>query len=243
MTRVALVYPLFVATLAFLIFLAVAWSWENSLIPAYERLRIGENLPLAGVGFFGRTAQYWLLAPPLVLGVIVGGMWWRSRRVQWRIRSGEVRNWATPGRLLRCGRLSTFAEVLALLIDQRVPLGEAVVLAGEASGDARISNWAANFAARLELGEPPAEIGDARGALPPLLAWRMAAGTRGGELSSIMRRAADEYRREADRLHARLSVSVPLIFAGVIGGGATLLYAFAVLAPWAITMYQLATND
>jgi type II secretory pathway component PulF len=144
--------------------------------------------------------------------------------------------------LLRCGRLSTFAEVLSLLIEQRVPLAEAVVLAGDASGDARITKWAVNFATRLEQGRPPAEIGDARGALPPLLAWRMSAGLRRGELSSVMRRAAEEHRREADRLQARLSVSTPLIFSGVIGGGAILLYALAVLAPWAVTMYQLATS-
>jgi general secretion pathway protein F len=239
MTRLALVYPVFVATLAFLFFLLVAWIWEGSVYPAYQRFQLADNMPLELIAQVGRGAKYWLAAPPLVLGVVFGGLWWRSRRLRWTDRGGEAPRWATSARLLRCGRLAAFADVLALLVTEQVPLSEAAVLAADASGDARLSQWARGFAERLQRGEPPAGIGDSRGALPPRLAWRIAAACRRGNLASAMRRAADDYRREAERLYSRLTVQIPLTFTVLIGGVATALYAFSVILPWTITLLQL----
>ncbi|MGE5191602.1 MAG: type II secretion system F family protein [Deltaproteobacteria bacterium] len=57
------------------------------------------------------------------------------------------------GPLVRWLGLSRFSPILSLLIESRVPLDEALLLAGEASGDAEIRHDCRELAARLQSGK------------------------------------------------------------------------------------------
>ena len=49
--------------------------------------------------------------------------------------------------------MATFADILSLLVRQQVPLGQALLLAAEASGDVGLRQVSQNVADRLESGE------------------------------------------------------------------------------------------
>jgi general secretion pathway protein F len=239
LTWLSLVYPLFVLALAYVLFVFTAGNWATSIWPAYERFQLGPNAPLDFVARLGRTAGTWAVWPPLVLGLVVAGCWLRSRRVRWSSRGGRLGRWPTPGKLLQLGRLATFADVLSLLVRERVPLAQAVPLAGDASGDARLAAGARELSQRLMRGESPDKLVAAAGAIPPLLAWRIAAGSQRGDLASLLQRAAAGYRRKAQRTYDTLTLSLPLLLTATIGGSAVLLYALSVVVPWAITLLHL----
>ena len=79
-----------------------------------------------------------------------------------------MRGMPTVAKLLHAGRMATFADVLAMMVDQRVPLDEAVVLSAEASGDRILKEASAGLAESIRSGTQRAEVSPA---FPPLLAW------------------------------------------------------------------------
>ena len=125
------------------------------------------------------------------------GGWGRKAR-PWRKASARLGSSAwIPGlgRMLRLSRTAVFVEVLKLLVENRVPLDQAVTLAAEAAGDAALSEAAEEFAAAIRRGEPGLAA-DFPG-LPPLLSWLIAGGQRNDTLLPALRHAADDYQRRA----------------------------------------------
>ena len=102
------------------------------------------------------------------------------------------------GRTLQWSRAATFVEILALLVESRVPLHEAIVLAAEACGDPQLVPAAKRLAEALEQGEKLTGRGPQDGKIPPLLRWLMAARHRDGALLPALRHAAETYRRRAE---------------------------------------------
>jgi len=143
-------------------------------------------------------------------------------------------------RLLRAGRLATFTEVLALLVEQEVPVPEGVVLAADASGDPGLRRHAKELADRLEQGQTSWGGTGPRGGIPPLLAWLIATPHRQDELNAALRHTANSYRRRASYLGDWLRLYLPVSLTIGIGGTATAVYAFFVLAPWFTFMHGLS---
>jgi type II secretory pathway component PulF len=127
--------------------------------------------------------------------------------------------------------MASFSEVLRLLIEHRVSLPEALVLAGEASGDRRLEQQARGMAERLERGERAATAQAAHHGFPPLLAWLLTGGAREAQLVSALEHLAQAYRHEALRMVYWLSVYLPLALTATIGGAVVLVYALTVLGP------------
>ena len=92
--------------------------------------------------------------------MVLAGVWifWSNRSSVLMSRGG----WGIPtiARLRQMGRLATFAEVLALLIENSTPLDEAVVLAAEASGDRGLSRASPVLAERIRSGNFAADLPD-----------------------------------------------------------------------------------
>ena len=133
--------------------------------------------------------------------------------------------------------MATFSEVLALLIEHEVPLDEAVILSGEASGDALLSEAAAAMAQRLRGGQRGAELPPA---FPPLLAWMITSGTRREQLAKSLRQSADSYRRRARSMGNWLTIYLPMLLSAGIGGVIALLYVLLVMAPFYNLLFQLS---
>lgn len=146
-------------------------------------------------------------------------------------------NWV-PGasRLLRNSRLQAFAEVMALLVRQQVPLGQALRLAGSATGDARLNTDAEQLADQIERGDTETSNSD-RGArnsrgIPPFLRWSLLNSHRSGKLEASLDRASETYRRRTDDSAAWLRRTLPIIFSFSLGGIVSILYAATVFLPW-----------
>jgi general secretion pathway protein F len=242
LARASLIYPLFVVALAYVLFVFTVARWSTTVVPAYEGFRMGRNAPLEWIAWLGESPTSWILWPPLAAFALIGLLWLATRRPKWSSRGGKLRRWPTPGKLMQLGRLTTFADVLSLLVRERVPLTDAVALAGEASGDRRLLAGARDLSQRLARGESPEQAVADTGAIPPLLAWRIVAGSHRGDLAELLHRAADGYRRQAQQTYDSLTVSLPLVLTAALGGTAVVGYGLAVVVPWAITLIELTSQ-
>ena len=167
--------------------------------------------------------------------LLVAGWWLGSTEGRWVERFFGWAPWT--GRILRCSRTATFLEVLSLLVENQTPLPEAVVLAGEASGDPRTLRMASQVAATLQNGETPPAAGGP--ALPPLVNWLLLAAGRDGALLPALRHAAAAYHRRARRHADMLHLLLPVFLTIAVGGGVTALYALAIFAPYTSLLYAL----
>ncbi len=112
------------------------------------------------------------------------------------------------GPLLKWVRAATFLEVLALLVENQLPLPEALRLAAEASGDPATLRAARRLVAATELGQVRPSASDA--AFPPLMNWLLLAAGRDGALLPALRHAAAAYQRRAQHQSDLLRAMLPV---------------------------------
>jgi general secretion pathway protein F len=239
LTRVALLYPIFVAFLAYGLFVSCLFWFQPQVTETYRIMNVTAsqlNLTLVALG---RHTLFWVPWIPLVVLVALSIWWYRSSRA-----TATQPRWLgfTPaGRLLNASQIATFTELLALLIDSETPLGEAVVLAAEAGGDGRLLVAARQFAKESERGVSGQALSAAtvqrRNGFPPLVNWLLTGGNQ-ATLAESLRSTAAAYRRRAVRLDDWLRLYLPLGLTIAIGGSAVLIYALSMLGPW----YQMLTR-
>ncbi len=178
--------------------------------------------------------------------IVIVPAWWILSRRAWAVEGGRRRRgkrwfserYPTVGNLLFAGRMATFAETLALLIEHEVPLGEAVGLSADASGDRRLRESGHQLAEQLRRGERPSGVSALSG-IPPVLAWLLVGSADRSQMISALRRAADSYRRRAKHMNRWLSLYLPIWLTTAIGGTAAVLYAIVVIGPWSQILFEL----
>ncbi|MEX0820423.1 MAG: type II secretion system F family protein [Pirellulaceae bacterium] len=233
---VALVYPIVVLIVASNLFLFTALKTAPVLTRVYELLRVERPW------WYERIDHVTRLGPEVIVGfwfimVIVGGVWLvRSSRAT-AISDRGTRGLPTVARVLHVGRMATFADVLAMMVEQHVPLDEAVVLAAEASGDRVLMKSSGIIAERIRGGEhtSPLPVG-----FPPLLGWLLNSGTQRDHLAKSLRQTADSYRRRALNMGNWLTIYLPIMLSAGVGGMIALLYVLIVMAPFYNLLYQLS---
>jgi type II secretory pathway component PulF len=228
-------YPLLVLVLAWGFFAFFAVKIAPGLLLGFDRIDAAGSRLVGWLAHCGRWAVYWGPAVPLIIALLACLWWYRSSRAMvaqpaWACRLLGWLPWM--GRTLRWSRTATFSEVLALLVENRVPLDEALVLAGEASGDPRMSRAAAKLAEAVGRGEVPNRRGLDSAAFPPLLSWLMAAGHRQGAMLRALKHAAETYHRRARHQAELARVFLPVVLTVAIGGSVTLLYALTLFVPY-----------
>ena len=239
----ASLYPLLVFLLAWALFVAFVIVIVPGLEQLFRQIDPPGSTVLGQVGRWGGSVAYWGPAVPLVVVSLVVIWWYQSGRaglVEPRLSSLLLGWLPWMGKMLRWARTATFAEVLALLVESRVPLDQAVVLAADGSGDRRIRRAAGELSAALARGETPDGRSAGRAGFPPLLVWLMSAGQRQGVLKEALRHAAEIYHRRSRR-HADLArLVIPVAMTLIIGGGATLAFVLLVFGPWTSLLKTLA---
>ena len=178
----------------------------------------------------GALPWIWLV---LLLAIVI---WWFRSRSSKAIYTGGLGWLPAMSRLIREGRLATFAEVLALLVEQRVPLHEAIDLAADAAGDRRLRAAGQAFAERIRRGEARA----VPSGFPPLLGWLLLSGGRPERLAAALHKSAARHRDRAAFLGRWVAGYVPIMLVAAFGGAVTLLYALLVLGPLYRFLYQLS---
>jgi type II secretory pathway component PulF len=191
---------------------------------------------VAWAASWGGSAVWWGVAVPAVV-VPLAVAWWFFARRAGLVESGSsarILGWLPwAGALAGASRTALFAETLALLVENDVPLPEALPLAGETAGDARLASAARQVAEWVgggQLGSPPEPPG--RRGLPPLVLWPIVSRQPQAMLLPALRRAAETYRRRAERHAGALRVYLPVVLTLCAGGGITVAYALAVMWPY-----------
>ena len=242
------IYPIVVVTLAYALFvLLVVWLAPLTL-QAHQDLTESSDAVLAALDWLGRTAWWWAIPLPVAAVTLLGAWWRRSGRALWSerdaARSSAWSRWLCRGagirQTLHNGRMATFAEVLALLVKEQVPMHHSVVLAAEASGDRAVTNASRQIAERLQRGEVLKRRDDLPPGFPPMLGWLLMTSGRQPELSEALSRGAAVYRRRAARAAAWTAVYLPISLTLLVGGTATLLCGLATFVPIARLLCHIA---
>lgn len=237
-----LLYPLIVVTLAYALFLFLIISVVPRVLQTHRNLTGVSDPLLDGLTWLGRTAEFWAIPLALVVAILVVIGWRRSGRALWANRQGHFFGFQREAGIrqtLHNGRMATFAEVLALLLREQVPLQQSVVLAAEASGDRAMARASHEIAQRLQRGEVLARREDLPGNFPPLLGWLLLTGGRQPDLSDALLRSAAVYRERAARAATWTAVYLPILMTVVLGGTATLVCGMAAFLPVARMLYHL----
>jgi type II secretory pathway component PulF len=234
MVAVAMLYPVFVLLTAIVLFALLATRWGPVVTQAYDDWDVSGEGVVQTLARIGEQAPAW--APWVVIAIVVlGAVWWfrsgRAARAQVSGRLSQLAFLPSLSRMSRAGRMASFADVLRLLVEHRVPLPAALSLAGDATGDRRLAAGARQMAEQIERGDDRASSGAARSGFPPLLAWLLHGGAPEKQLVSALDHLSRAYRHQAHQMAQWLSLYLPLILTGVIGGAAVLIYSLAILAP------------
>ena len=239
----ALVYPLMILVLVSLLAGAILGrlaSHYRSLQHAGEiRAESFLNAVIPLLEFLGRWI--WILAP---IGVGLSLLWWYQTRRLSNLQPARYTRWMSwlPGvkRMSQSSRNSTFAEVLALLIENQVPLDEAMPLAAEASGDRATQLEAEQWRQTIAQGGKLPFARDRHGAISPLVRWLLSAQVGTQPLIRSLHSYAQGERRRAEYLAEWLRIQLPVLLTLGIGGTAVLAYALSVLGPWYSLLFEFA---
>jgi general secretion pathway protein F len=231
----ALLYPLIVVVLAYVLFILFVGHVVERFRETYEVFRIPLPWLLATASQATEWATRWWWAFPLFVFSLAA--WWvATGGAQVLAFSGVTQplGWFPfIGWISRHYRRANFAELLALMIEHQVPLPEGLRLAGAASGDSRLQKSGRNLATAIERGDQVAHGRVHRYGLPPFLYWVLSSGQQRGDLVRLLRHSSAIYRRKALNLSRWFRTLFPVAAAVVIGGSVTALYALTLFGPLA----------
>ena len=239
----AIIYPVIVLTLVAALSVFVL-QYVPSAINKFVLEQGVERTPWidASIWMLQCTASWIWLPAILIVGIMIAWLigsrrafahqsgWWQAvtRMIPW------------VGRLLQLGRLATFTDLMAIFVEQRVPLQESPPLAASVSGDKTMLRECEQIANEVAAGgSPSVDLGKPT-IIPNLLRWQFASGMNEAELARSLRASSRVYRFQADQLADRCSVRLPVYFTLCIGGTATFIYALSVLVPWFALLKQLS---
>jgi type II secretory pathway component PulF len=177
--------------------------------------------------------------------VVAFVLWWR-RSGERGFLSGDGKPshfaWLCPGlgKITKNFRYSQFADLSALLIEQDVPVQEAIVLAAETTNDLALQDAARAIADATSRGMDVSHGHSGSSGFPPFLHWLITRKVEQEGLVSALRAAGDMYRQRAVVIIEWIKISFPVLAAVIIGGGATLLYALSIFWPLTELLKRLA---
>src|SRR5260370_1876206 len=185
--------------LADLVFIGVVVDMVERLRERYVDFQIPIRWPLAIVIAVAEAASRWWWAPAVLFAISVA--WW--------ITTGGVRilSFSGPARPLvwipgvgaisRAFQFANFADLLALLVEQQVPLPEGLRLSADATGDARLRRSAGLLAQAIERRNSVEGARFDRRGFPPFLHWVLTCGQKEGSRARLFRHAEQIYLRRA----------------------------------------------
>lgn len=242
LARAAIVYPLSVALLAYVLFILSILRFQPLVSEAYQTLNAPPNRLNHALVNLGQSASIWGPALPLLVLLPLGFWWYRSGRTG-QLQAVRREGILPTARLIKYGQIATFADVLGLLVEHEVPLGESIVLAADASGDPQLARGARTLAQNIERGGRADAAQATIEGCPPLLAWLLSRGSTQPGLAEALRRTAESFRGRAVQLDDRLRLYLPLALTFLIGGTAVAVYALSVFVPWYDLLFSMSGNS
>jgi general secretion pathway protein F len=234
----AMAYPLIVIALSVVMFLGVAVM----VLPSFELLGAGPRVWAMGLVPSREAALAGMLAAPVVIALFAWVWWRRSARPR---ATSAFGGWTAflPGgkRAARLSSQASFADLLGLLIDVRVPLVEALPLAAGASGNTELRQAASALSAALAKGQPLLESRDSFRRLPPLVRTALLGRHDRQSLSAALFQAAAAYRERAAAWTAHVALVAPIAATLVVGAVVIGGYALLLFQPYVATLEEAAS--
>jgi general secretion pathway protein F len=238
----ALIYPLVVCVIAYAGLISMCMFFVPTLEEMYVSLRLTPGPGLRVLQLVRDAMPYWVVLLPLLLVLLVA---WRIR-AGWRRRTTGTATSGLAGWLPGVSKTmfqehcAHFAEALAELLHDGVPVGEALGLAADSSGAARLREMVARLSTALDDGQLPSDGSPTAQRFPPFLRWAIwQAESTTGRVRAL-EIAARVYRSAAQRRGQRLRTLAPLVATALFGGTFTLLYGLALFVPMVELLEALA---
>lgn len=222
----ALVYPVVVSLFAAgLLIAGIVWSASHGPV----EMGTGMGTEIRGVEggpteLESAWRTYWWVIPAAVLSVSLLAF----------LLHRKIANWLPPRlRAIRWARLAWFAELVALELEQGMPMGEAVRLSAEASGDLGMRRAAVAWSAAEQRG---ATLGDGPmrepGGAPSLLVWTLQNGAESPlGFPEALRRLAGIYWYRSERAANLWTRVLPAVLIVSVAGGLAMAFILMVLGP------------
>jgi type IV pilus assembly protein PilC len=126
------------------------------------------------------------------------------------------------GRMLMLARTARTSRLLAMLLENGVPVPDALDLAAEAADEKRAGRALRWLSASVTDGNPMSESlmnvkGPARGVFPLTFAWTVGAGERSGELERVLLEMASYNEEEVEHLAHSIPIALEAGLLGVVG--------------------------
>jgi type II secretory pathway component PulF len=238
----ALFYPVVIIVLALALFAFICFL----LIPQFEKIFNDFRLRLPAVTSalleISRHALEIFVLPLVLVVLCIVVFKLTVGLTAWGRRMWAQALYALPvlGMLLRSARLYGFTDLLGILVDHKVPLPEAYILAGKASSDPLMAQNADLVYRSLCQGMPLGEALREHRLVPELIAWMTALGERRGTLGKTLHQVADMYRRQAEMRASLLRNVLPPFLILVTSGVLAILFVLAVFLPMFALLEALA---
>lgn len=237
----ALFYPAIVCCLALFGLVGFCLFFLPVLESTHQSLRIASGDGLKTLQTLRATLPYWAGVLPISLVAVVSWARRRSHNQTARVGAGPLAWVSGVSRTVSLARAANFAEATAALLQNGLPLSEAMRTAADTWNSAPLADATRALATRLALGQPNINDSQLAASFPPFLRWSLLDSEATIGRVRALQTAAELYRREAERRQERLQVVAPLVLAVVIGGGATLLYGLTLFVPVVEMLRALAS--
>ncbi|HYT91607.1 MAG TPA: type II secretion system F family protein [Gemmataceae bacterium] len=229
----ALLYPTIVLILGIGLLVFVGITVLPLFVEIFEQMKVKLPALTKILVFVGQHPLEILVLP---VAIVIGGLV-SARLLLGTSAAGRVL-WARfvyalplVGVLIRSARLAAFVDLLGLLVDQAIPLPEALRLAAAASSDPLLTEGAADIDHDLRQGVPLGEALLRQRLVPDLVVWMTRFGEKQGTLGTALHHLAQMYRRQAETRATLLRTVLPpllTIFLAILLGG---LFIFGLLSP------------
>jgi type IV pilus assembly protein PilC len=223
----ALVYPATVLALGLGLVVFTGAAILPGFVDIFDQMRLRLPLLTEWLLFIGAHPLETLVLPIVVAIVVPATVRWRLRSSPWGRAVWARLVYALPvaGTLIRSARLAAFTDLLGILVDQSIPLPEALRLAAEASGDPLLTEGAGACEQQLRQGLPLGAALQQQRLVPQLIIWMTTFGEKQGTLGAT--------------LPLLRTILPPLLIVGV-AGFLVALFVFGVLAPMAALLEGLS---
>jgi len=237
MIGMAVIHPLVVCVVAWLLLgLTVAF-----ILPSFQWLDLAQRSFVSILTAMKTGAAWWVPAGPVVMILLALFAWYVSGRARAIDLSGRAeRRIGGRGTILRLGHAATYADILALLMEQATPLDEALQLAAHT---ANVPGWrqaSALLAEAIREGQPITAHPEPLRQLPALVRLALLQTGRPDPIVHGLRAAAETYRDRARRRARWLALVLPILLTVVLGGGVVLAYTITVFGPYIAALYELS---
>lgn len=219
----ALTYPVIVLIMSLVAVIAMLLF----IVPVFENMfkGLGGQLPLPTMVLVELSHAMVWIAPVLIVGGIVGGVWWsknkNTERVRMRVDPIKLKL-PVFGPLLKKIAVARFSRNFSNMIGAGVPILQALKIVGETSGNWVIESALVKVADSVRQGESIAVPLSEQPVFPAMVTQMIAVGEDSGSLEVMLDKIADFYDQEVESATEQLTAMIePLMiaFLGVVIGG------------------------